>query len=78
MQNTMQTAGQTAPQWKPEYEGATMVFIRNCHWGHNIENPNTTIEDFNWLTRYAKKHSLKWFFRRSTLNTMAMVERSVA
>lgn len=37
MQNTIKTAGKTA-EWKPEYEGATMVFIIDCHWNHNIEN----------------------------------------
>ena len=76
MQNTMQTAGKTA--WKPEYEGATLVFIRNCHWSDNIENHNTTIEDFDWMTRYAKKRSWKWFFRKSTLNSTTIAERSVA
>lgn len=77
MQNTIKTAGKTA-EWKPEYEGATMVFIIDCHWNHNIENPNTTQEDFEWLTRYAEKRSLDWFFRSSTLNAAAIAERSVA
>ena len=78
MQNSMQTAGKTAPQWKPEYEGATMVFVIDCHWNHNIENTNTTQEDFDWLTRHAEKHSWKWFFRSSTLNATTIAERSVA
>lgn len=77
MQNTIKTAGKTA-QWKPEYEGATMVFIIDCHWNHNIENPNTTQEDFEWLTRYAEKRSWEWFFRKSTLNAVSIAERSVA
>lgn len=76
MQNTMQTAGQTAPQWKPEYEGATLVIIRDCHANHNIYNPNTTEEDFDWMTRHAIHQGWLFTIRRSTIKAMA--ERSVA
>ena len=75
MQNTMQTAGQTA-EWKPEYEGATLVIIRDCHANHNIYNPNTTEEDFDWMTRHAIHQGWLFTIRRSTIKAMA--ERSVA
>lgn len=58
MQNK-RTAGQTA-QWKPEYEGQTLVVIRDCHSAHNIINPNTTKEDYDWMTRHAIRHG--WLF----------------
>ena len=78
MNNQKETAGKTA-EWKPEYEGATLVIIRDCHSAHNIYNQNTTEEDFDWMTRHAMKHGWLFTIRRSTIKATATVaERSVA
>lgn len=78
MQNTILKTVKTV-QWKPEYEGATLVIIRDCHSAHNIYNTNTTVEDFDWMTRHAIRHGWLFTIRRSSIkNNSNVVERSVA
>ena len=56
-------AQKTSTQWKPEYQGGTIVVFRDGVKSHNVLFHNVTEPDYDWISRHCAKHNWKMTVR---------------